>query len=109
MPHLVVMMVALPCGDGVTLCQPSYLGMSNGDDDMKLVMTVTLRWQEGGQLQVVHGGLRLKEGSNLHPPDEHQWCGAGHRRRHRLSCRWRDDRRQSRGTTMISLVVGKEE
>ena len=109
MPHLVVIMVALPCGDGVTPCQPSYLGMSSGNDDMNSVMTVTLRWQEGGQLQVVHGGFRLKGGSNLQPPDEHQWCGADHRRCHRLSCQWRDDRRQPRGTTMISSVVGKEE
>ena len=58
MPRLVVMTVALPCGDMPHDAEPALFGMRSGDDDMKsAVMTiVTLHWREGGRHRVVHGG-----------------------------------------------------
>ena len=58
MPRLVVMTVALPCGDKSHGAKPALFGMRSGDDDMKLVtMTiVTLHWQEGGRRHVVRRG-----------------------------------------------------
>ncbi len=58
MLRLVVMTVALPCGDKPHGAEPALFGMRSGDDDMKsATMTiVTLHWREGGWRRVVRGG-----------------------------------------------------
>ncbi len=58
MPRLVVMTVALPCGDKPHGAEPVLFGTRSGDDDMKsaAMAIVALHWREGGRRRVVHGG-----------------------------------------------------
>ena len=58
MPRLVVMTVALPCGDMPHDAEPALFGMRSGDDDMKsaTVTIVTFHLREGGQRCIVRRG-----------------------------------------------------